>query len=115
MKIYNTINSEIIECEPTQKALEDKNIDTFNMELSIKNNKGFLIPIETKNGNGYSEEEKPLIIKHIDINLFNCLFNSKQINKNLKNLYNNINLANWKLTRMEARKNYIMPIKIIES
>lgn len=100
-------------CYPTQKAIEVKGVDTFNMKLIIKEGKGFLVPLVSRGGNDYLEDEGPIEVEDIDINFFNLLFRLKKIRRYIQNTKRNIKLLEWKIKRTEDRKNYIMPIERI--
>jgi hypothetical protein len=108
MKIKNVITGKVIHCEPTEEALKKENIDFFNMQLLIDPIKdiGFLIPLQPRCGNSYSENDEFDFIEGVKLTFCNFLFNNKKFRQEYQRLINNDNLNKFLIKRKQERENF---------
>lgn len=108
MKIH-TLQNKTLECEPTQEAIENLGISTYNHKLVIKHNTGYLIPLSVSSGNSIDVHDEPYSVDFIKINIFNLIFKRTQIKNYLNSLtYNNeLLLLRDKASHWELEVEYV--------
>jgi len=104
MKIYAF--GKVVECRPTQKALEKLGYNLWNKQLIIKNNTGYLQPVCMFSGDALFPTDNLEEIPKIKLSIWNCIFNNKKYNRKIQIIKRNNRL----LALKEEAKNYKLPI-----